>query len=272
VTRHRHGGFSLVEALIALALSGIILTLVSTVFFAQNRFYADASRRSDLQESVRSAGELIAGDVRGLTGGGIVVAESDRMVVRTPLALGIICGPASYGRSAFFGFEGAPPPAESVQGWGVRAGTGSWSYAAATWDELVASTGGSDEQTTCGAAGADTSGPTGDFVHLIPDAGAAGDVVMLFSEIALTFDDSELQGGRRALFRGVNGETLREFATGFSSDSRFEYRLGGAWESQVTGASNLSQIDAVRVVVRAVSGAAGGPFGWSIDIPLRNTN
>jgi prepilin-type N-terminal cleavage/methylation domain-containing protein len=270
-------GFSLVEALIALALSGVILALASTVFVAQSDFYRDVTERSKLQESVRATAELVAADIRALTEGSVVTATANRLVARLPVVMGVACGSLGQSRYTYLALDGRPVAEGDKSGVAVLESNGSWSYFARSWSLLYGGSAEASTITSCAGVGVDSAGPKGDFVRLIvPDAqgGSAmlpGRQIMLYAETVMRFADSDLQPGRLALFRGVD-PNLIEFATGFSSDSEFEYRVNGAWQTPVSG-PQLNQIDAIRIFIEATSEDVGsGPadLGWSVEVPLRN--
>ena len=67
-------GFTLLEALVAMVLSTIVVSLVTSTFLAQNRFYSDAINRSTIQESERGATTRAASDLEAAFRGGVVVA------------------------------------------------------------------------------------------------------------------------------------------------------------------------------------------------------
>ena len=56
-------------------------------------------QRARVQDNLRVVSELIASEVRGVSGGGVTSATSRRFVVRLPLAVGGVChAQASHGR------------------------------------------------------------------------------------------------------------------------------------------------------------------------------
>jgi hypothetical protein len=266
-----------VEALIALALSGIILALATTVFVAQSRFYRDVTERSKQQESVRAAAELLAGDVRALTEGSLVTATANRMVARIPVAVGVACGSQGVNRYTYLALDGKPVTEGDKSGVAILEDDGSWTYFPRAWSQLYGGSGEAATVASCGGVGADTTGPKSDFVRLRLPGGQGGNSmlsgteIVLYAETVITFANSVLQPGRLALFRGVDPDLI-EFATGFTSESAFEYRVNGSWQGAVSGAQ-LDEIDAVRVFLETSSeDVAQGPedLGWSIEVPLRN--
>jgi prepilin-type N-terminal cleavage/methylation domain-containing protein len=276
--RRDRQGFSLVEALIALVLSSALLALATTVFVAQSRFYRDLTERSKLQESVRATTELVAADVRALTEGSVVTATADRLVARIPLAVGVACGSQGQNRYTYLALDGEPVTEGDKSGVGILDSDGDWKYFDRSWSQLYGGSAEASTITSCAASGVDTAGPKTDFVRLRLPGGQGGNEmiegrqIMLYAETVIRFAASDLQPGHLALFRGVDPE-LVEFATGFSDDSEFEYRVNGVWQTTVSGAQ-LEDIDAVRIALEASSLDPSGPadFGWSIDVPLRNVD
>jgi hypothetical protein len=267
-------GFTLVEALFALTLASLLVALATTMFVAQSRFFRDLTNRGALQDRVRSVAELIRTDLTALTAGAVTTAAPDRMIIRTPVAVGVACGSSSSNRYVYLPLGGAPLAEVDKSGVAVRWVNGWWLHFPYAWSTIY---GGSAEATTltrCASAGADTSGAKTDFMRLVITDAQGGNLffpgfaVMLYAAIELRFDASTLQPGRRALFRGLTPDLL-EFATGFTSASRFEYRVNGTYLSTVSG-TTLYEIDAIRVVIEATDETSSQVYSWTIEVPFRN--
>ena len=80
-------GFTFLEAILALTLSSLIVALVASVFWAQNDFYALVVERAKVHDNLRVVSDLIASEIRGVSGGGVTTAQSRQFVVRLPLAM-----------------------------------------------------------------------------------------------------------------------------------------------------------------------------------------
>jgi hypothetical protein len=100
---------------------------------------------------------------------------------------------------------------------------------------------------------------------------------MLYSLVELQFANSALRPGTRALFRKEASGSLVEFATGLTSDSKFEYRREGqsSFQASITSASQREDIVEIRVTVEAerqdqIAGVASS-YRWQLRIPLTNT-
>jgi type II secretory pathway pseudopilin PulG len=270
-------GFSLVEGLNAVALSGIVLAMATSVFVAQSRFYRDVSERSKVQENVRATAELVAADARALTEGSILTATSTRLVARFPVVTGIACVSVSGYHATYLTLDGKPITDGDKTGWGVLWTDGLWKFFDADFTTIYGDSAEPLVVQACASMGMDTlqvaktdfvwfyiPGPTGNYI--LP-----GSPFQLYAETELRFANSDLQPGRLALFRGVSPNEV-EFATGFTSDSHFEYEVNNAWLTAPT-AAQLPLIKAIRVVIEASSEDPSlGPtgYGWTVDVPLRN--
>ena len=257
----------------------MLVVLVSGVFLVQNQYYALQLKRAIVQDNARSVTAMMASDLRSVAKGGVIVAESARVVVRTPLALSVIC--ATQGPDVFVYLDGGEAALDTtnVAGFAVRDSAGAWSYYNVTWRKLV--TPGGNPAASCAAQGADTVGASSDFIKLKrlgsyhSPAPGIGDVLMFFAEREYSFAASALDSTSRALYRGPYGGTLVEFVTGMDSTAGFAYRTGGSTYSSSVSGPALQDIDAIRVDAEARTHAETGGrsdvrYGWSVSIPLRN--
>lgn len=275
-------GFTLVEAVIAVTLSAVIVVLVSSVFLAQNRFYDDMLRRSGVHDHARSVVELVAGEVRPVTEGGVVLADSLRLVLREPLSVGVVCRVQGSRVSLYLPRAGAGLDTAHVTGYGVRGSEGTWRFYDGSWGSLYDGSGQSVAN-DCAQVGFETSDvPVSHFVRLrgpgsVPNPRPSpGGGFLLHRELELRFATSDLDPAHRALFRGTSGTTLVEFATGLGADTHFRYRLRGEddFEPTVSG-GDLDRIDAVRILAHAVDGDQGEEldrYDYRLvrDVPIRN--
>lgn len=277
-----HRGFSLPEALIALTISSGLVLMVGALFLVQNNFYAHVLVRGQVQENARVLSEVVATDVRSLVSNAVVVADSSRLVIRSPMTFAFVCGEDGSDVVVHIGGGVSSLVTSDVGGFGYRNPSGLYSYWDQTWAQLEGSSG--NPATRCESRGADTVGASSEFVSLAPidnltgigTVGLIGSTLVLFREIEFLFDNSLLVPGDRALFRGNYGSTLVELATGLADDAHFEYRrLGGSTWYKYVAPANFATIDAVRVVAQSIgkgtaSAAAEYEFGWSVDLPLTN--
>lgn len=273
----QRGGFTLVETLISMVLATILIGLVSHTFLVQNEYYATQTVRAGVHDNVRSATELISGEVRTAAEDGILIAGARTLTLRSPIAVGVVCARSgSVGDVQTEGGEAAIPTSE-VRGLALRTAT-SWEYQNGTWASLNGPDGSS--ATDCAANGADTLGASVDFHRLngmnsFASSVGLGDVVMLYREVTYTIETSVLDPTTLGLFRTVWGASSVEFATGMDTTAQFQYRTGGTstYADTVSGGS-IGIIDAVRLVAEgrrppATGGRDDITFGWSVNLPLR---
>lgn len=275
------GGFTLVEAIIALTLSSVVVVLVSTVFLVQNQYYAVQIERSAAQDNARTVTEMVAGEIRSIMEDGVVIAQNERLVVRSPMVLGVVCGwPGANKASVQIDGADADMDTDEMAGVALKdSTTGAWDYHDAEWKDTHQS--GGSPAADCEANGADTVGAYDDFHDFrrfnvyfggLPPIGS---VVMFYRAVEYEFATSEMDPSSTALFRGPYGGTLVEFATGMDSTAQFKYRTGGStYATQVNGGS-VSNIDAIRIEARArrkprTGGTEDVTFEISVNVPLRN--
>lgn len=276
------GGFTLIEAVVALSLSAVVVVLVSTVFLVQNRYYEIQLARGAAQDGARTVTEGMASELRSVTRGGVEVADSDRVVVRSPVVLAAVCAQTGSDEVAVQ-FDGGPAgiDTDEVTGFAVRDPvTGDWTYHdGASWSAIRQLTG--TPAADCAANGADTTAATGDFTNLRQIATyhgslpAVGQLLMLYREVEYAIGASLMRPPALALFRSVGGGTPVEYATGLDPSTGFEYRTGGTTYTGTVVGGMLPAIDAIRIVAEAREAPGTGgvddvTYGWSVNVFLRN--
>lgn len=272
------GGFTLVEALIAVVLSTIVASLVTSVFLTQNQFYNDALTRSGMHDDVRGAASRVSRDLRAVEVGGVVEAEADSVVVRVPLVVGAVCGVDASNVYAYLPLGGGAVDPAEVDGWALRGVVDSWQYASGSWASAFQSSGGQAAR-TCAAMGADTIGATADFYRLgdlgVGKPAMPGDLLMLYAEVELKLAPSRLNPSSMGLFRGPPGGNLIELTSGLSGRSGFTYSLDKklGYVDRVPGKGNLQRIEWVRVYIEGVAPAARAAgdslsFDLTVTVPV----
>jgi len=272
-----HRGFTLVESIIALVLSSLVIMLVSTTFLVQNRYQARQVALAAVHDYARAATEVVASDLRSSMRGGIILAANKSITVRSPVAVGAVCGHAGTLVDVYLDGGVAQLDIGEVAGAAIhRAATGTWDYERADWSFLNGGSLGSAAR--CAGQGADTTGVSGSF-HAIRDpftgTPAVGDLVMLFRETTYSVAPSVLEPRAHGLFREPYGRSAVEVVSGLDSIAEFRYRTGGTtYQAAVTG-TGVPDIDAVRLVFEARRPGESGPgtdatFGWGRNVLLRN--
>ena len=89
--RDARAGFTLLEILVALMISGLVVGSIFQVLQGNGRFVALQSAREEVQQNARAALDLIAGDLRAVPPGAILEMEADRIRFMQPRAWGVLC-------------------------------------------------------------------------------------------------------------------------------------------------------------------------------------
>lgn len=287
MVRHRRAGFTLVEAIVALALSSVLVILVGTTFLVQNRYYAVQLQRSAAQDNARTATDMITSEIRSTMKGGVVTAGNKQLVIRSPIALAVVCAMSMSGHLVSVHIEGGKTGFDTLEVSGIAIRdtvTTGWTYYDSytygrDWAHFQEASG--TPAASCQANGADTVGARNEFLEFrrlntyFGFDPPLGSVLMVYRTVEYKFDTSGLDPTTLALFRGVSGGGLTEFATGMSSTAQFQYRTGSStYATSVTGGA-LATIDAIRIEARALGkpqtgGVADVVFGWGVNVVLRN--
>lgn len=279
---HGRAGFTLVEAIVALALSSVLVILVGTTFLVQNQYYAVQVERSAAQDNARMVTEMVASEIRSAGKSGVVMAQNKRLVVRSPMALAVICASPGGNKSSIY-VEGGDTLIDTNEVAGVAlrdTTTTGWQYHDASWKSFESP--GGQPARNCYNNGADTVGARSEFHDLqklntyfsggLPPVGS---VLMIYRKVEYRFATSQMDPTTVALFRGMYGEALGEFATGMSSSAQFKYRTGGSTYATSVSSGALSTIDAIRIEAQAqrapqTGGVDDVTFGWGVNVVLRN--
>jgi hypothetical protein len=259
----------------------VLVLLVGTVFLVQNNFYSHISLRTQVQENARAMKEMVGGEVRAMTAGGLVIADSTRLVVRANMIMAVVCG--RLGTDVIVHLPGGTSAVDTadVAGFGYRnATTGAWEYHDRAWSTMVGVVPGVPAL-VCYQNGADTTGISSEFVrvqnidndtHLTTTA-LYGSVLMFYRKSEFRFDNSALITGDRALYWGLYGQTLKELLTGMGTNAHFEYRTGtNTWSK---APATLASVNGVRIVAESIgkgrtSAELNYTFDLTLDVPLAN--
>jgi prepilin-type N-terminal cleavage/methylation domain-containing protein len=97
IGRIRAAGFTLIELMISLAISGIVLMAAYKLLVANQRFYRSQSVIADLQSNIREATLILGGELREISSsGGDIQAMSDTSItINAMRSLGMVCIPGS---------------------------------------------------------------------------------------------------------------------------------------------------------------------------------
>lgn len=92
--RRASGGFSLIEVLIAMVLTGIVVAGTLQALSVQKKFYARQSRILDARHALRATAIILSSELREVSpsGGDLYDMSSDAISLRSTVGFAIVCG------------------------------------------------------------------------------------------------------------------------------------------------------------------------------------
>ena len=245
----RSAGFTLIELLIGVVVSGILAGVILQLVTGQARTTGIQFARQEVRENTRSALELMASELRGVSSifGGVVYAGSDTIQIRTPIAWGIYCDRQSGQTLARFDntvWSAVSPGLPSSFGVALQtvASPETYSYTDGVTQGTLGALGAcatmnADAATSVKAfSGVSTSGPTP----------AIGNSVYLYRSVAYGDGVSGSSNVDRWMTRGVFGAA--EPLAGPVESLRFRY-LNSAGDTIATPVADPTQIRSIRVII-----------------------
>lgn len=276
-------GFTLVEMLIALVITGIMAGAVISLLMGQNQFYGSTDDAVFAEQNLRATSDLLSSELRSIYAAegpdsDVVTAQSDELTFRVDRKRGVVCGENSGDVYVFlFSEASAPNVKSSGQGHAIREAFASSTWSYDSWDPMSTTmdraTGtGSTIVSTCEGNGGPTATSQNydqfvafrDWAVTLPENGS---ILRIYGEVSYTFGPSDFGSGT-AIFR--NGQ---ELAAPFESDAGFSYVMTGGGVQSSVGSSAWDDIDRVRISATAVG---EGPNRYDVtrdlqfDIPLKN--
>lgn len=122
--RSRRAGFTLVELMVALVISGMLMAVVFQMLSGQSRLVAVQSGKEEAQQNVRGALEVIASELRGAVPGALLDAQATSLTFMQPRAWGVVCAVAGTTVTALFPNTGAVDAWNVAEASGVLVNTG----------------------------------------------------------------------------------------------------------------------------------------------------
>ena len=100
-------GFTLIEIVVALVISGVLAGVIFQLVRGQERFVSVQGAREEVQQNGRAALELISAELRGANAEGIDSAGADYVRFRIPRTWGLVCGNGGAAGTLVVVFPGA---------------------------------------------------------------------------------------------------------------------------------------------------------------------
>lgn len=116
--RSRRAGFTIVELMVALLITGFITAALFQLLSGQSRMVAVQGAKQEAQQNVRGALEVVSSELRSAIPGAILRADEQAIAFMQPRAWGVVCQVAGTTVTAVFPVTGA------LDGWTVATANG----------------------------------------------------------------------------------------------------------------------------------------------------
>lgn len=117
-SRSRRAGFTLVELMVALLITGFITAALFQLLSGQSRMVAVQGAKQEAQQNVRGALEIVSSELRSAIPGALLRADDQAVTFMQPRAWGVVCQVSLNTVTAVFPVTGA------LDGWTVAAANG----------------------------------------------------------------------------------------------------------------------------------------------------
>jgi len=260
------GGFTLVELMVAVVISGFLATVIFQLVQGQSRFSALQGARAEVQQNSRGALELITSEIRSLPAGSIESASAGGIRFLLPRAWGLVCtnAPASSGTVGVVFPPGTfpsefPTDLTTDTGWGLAIPGSAGGYVAARVTANTVANGACPD--SLGVPTTNGSVMRQITYSALPAAISAvrGTPVFIYQRVEYDVDLSSTGGPKGYWVRRKSGAgnseplagPLLTTGTGVSNGLRFTYLCPGRalTAAELATAANRNRIAHVKVAV-----------------------
>lgn len=244
-------GFTLIELVLSLTLSGILGVAIVKILLTTSRFYQQDNAIRSARTLARSPLGLLESDLLGVEpSGGLLAADSLSLTVRSAYATGALCGiSGNVATVSLLPGDSLLIEAAGYSGYAWRQ-AGSWTYVAATTRP------GAGSAAVCSAAGISTlaGGRVVTLTPAPPSAAAPATPITLYQQLTYRFAPSSRLPGRQALWRDMAATaSSEEIAAPFATSARFRYFTGASDSSRPAAAAPLSATRGIELVLDGAS-------------------
>lgn len=269
-------GFTLVEVLVALTISGIIATALVSLLTAQTRFYNRTDDQMWAEQTAQATFDLFSAEVRGAGAGDLMAAEADSVSLRYDVLRAVVCQSPSSNVATIYVYERTTNANLSGSFVGMAASgpyEATFTYADA-WNPTPTASG-NGPKAICVAAGAPATGASGDYLTIngwsssFPGgAPEMGSLVRGYGKVTYKLAASSFFGSRTALWRGT-----QEIVGPFENDAAFAYVMDDGSEQSSVSSGSLDDVVAIHLTATTV-GAGANRYNVSrpvdFEVPFRN--
>jgi len=269
-------GFTLVEALVALTISGIVASGLISLLVGQGRFYDRTDDQLNAEQVAQATFDLVSAEVRMASATDLLVATADSLSFRFDLLHGLVCDSTASDEAAVYVYDRTSNAGLTGSFTGIALSgpyEESFEYAD-SWNPTPTATG-SGPKATCTASGTPGTASDSDYLRITGwgaefTGGVPGRGTLMrgYGRLTYTFAASSFFTARTALWRGT-----QELVGPFDNGAAFSYVMtDGSVQSTVTG-TTLDSVVAVRMTATAI-GEGSNPHNISrpvtFDVPFRN--
>jgi type II secretory pathway pseudopilin PulG len=272
----REAGFTIIEAMVAMVVSGLLASAMLSLMLGQSRFYERTDDQIWAEQSNRATFDLMFSELRMGSSGDLVAATSDSVSIRFDIMRAIVCDSTAADEAALLAYD-------TVAAWGMAGGFIGTAYSNPYEEEfeyadkflptVVAQ--GAAPKAVCVANGAPSTAADGNYASLsgwsssfsdgVPDRGA---MVRFYGLLTYRFAPSTFFQSRTALWRGA-----QELTGPFENGAALSYVLDdGSVKTGVSG-GDLESVRSIRVTATAVGDGVNRfdvQRDLRFDIPFRN--
>lgn len=251
-------GFTLTELMVGTLVMGIVGLALTQMMINDSRFVSRIEAMTNARQSARAALNTMSVELRMVSTGGLLGAETDSIVVRAPYGFGVLCPKSGIYRYA------AMVPGDSItyvssiaEGIGWRSDT----FGTYTQHDLISVVEApSADWPICSGAGYNIL-PDGRVMRLLiaSDTLSEGTIFYLHHTITYWFAASAVLPGQRALWREIAPNPAEELLAPFDDDARFQFYVTGSTTPLSTPPADLSTV--VGLDLRLIGAAEFTPQG-----------
>lgn len=239
-SRAASAGFTLVELLIGMVLTGIVGAAIVQLLLSQNEFYSTIDDRAFTEHSLRASAELLNRELRAVAPGDIVSADGGQLTVYQDSLRAVVCESFSSSVHAYMYHRVSSPRLSSgtIGTYYRNVETGNYEYLPSFQPSVSG-----HPVSNCEDHGAPSGRPDEYYMDwdwsTSPGPPPEGAVIRIYGEVTYSLEPSDFGEGY-ALWR--NGE---ELVGPFTSESEFRYRMEDG--TVTTNPGTLSDVRSVIV-------------------------
>lgn len=268
-------GFTLVEVLIALTISGMLAASLVSLLIGQSRFY----NRTDVQMNAEQVGQatfdLLSTELRMAGGTDLLAAEADSVAFRFDVIRAIVCDATSSDAAAIYAFDRTSNAGLTSSFVGIAvSGPYETDFAYADGWNPTPTASGAGPKSDCTAAGVPGTGSSSDYLELggwtsqfgsVPERGA---LVRGYGQASYHVAASTFFATRFSVWRGT-----QELVGPFDAGAAFSYVMSDGSVVSSVASSDFDDVVAVRFTATVV-GDGTNPYAVEreidFDVPFRN--